>query len=158
MDYSPAHEITCDRRSGFDRRSGRVPFASRYLLIGRRTRQRREEDRQSYRIPDRFSPKTYVAIYLIIILSVLDAFFTVDLVSRGATELNPVMAYYLSHGPIAFFWTKYLLTTAAVMIILLNQQGFLQKKIGVNVLFVLLIIPFALVVQWELYLIFFADN
>ena len=158
MDYSPAQEITYDRRSGRDRRSDHVPFASRYLLIGRRKGQRRKEDRLTYRVPDRFSPKTYAAIYLIIILSVLDAFFTVDLVSRGATELNPVMAYYLSHGPIVFFWTKYLLTTAAVMIILLNQQSFLQKKIGVNVLFVLLIIPFALVVQWELYLIFFADN
>ena len=158
MDSSPAHEATYDRRSGLDRRSDRVPFASRYLLIGRRKRQRRKEDRQSYRIPDRFSPKTYVAIYFIMILSVLDAFFTVDLVSRGATELNPVMAYYLSHGPIVFFWTKYLLTTAAVMIILLNQQAFLQKKIGVNVLLVLLIIPFALVVHWELYLIFFAGN
>ena len=114
MDYSPAQEITYDRRSGRDRRSGHVPFASRYLLIGRRKGQRRKEDRLTYRVPDRFSPKTYAAIYLIIILSVLDAFFTVDLVSRGATELNPVMAYYLSHGPIVFFWTKYLLTYCPV--------------------------------------------
>ena len=158
MDYSTAHEITYERRSGFDRRSGKVPFASRYLLTGRRKRQRRKEDRERYTVPDRFSPKTYIAIFLIMILSVLDAIFTVDLVSKGAAELNPVMAYYLNHGPIVFFWTKYLLTTAAVMIILLNQRGFLHRKLGVNVLFILLIIPFALVVQWELYLIFFAAN
>jgi hypothetical protein len=39
---------------------------------------------------------TLAAILLILSLSILDAIFTMDLVSHGAEELNPVMAYYLN--------------------------------------------------------------
>jgi len=65
------------------------------------------------------------------------------------------MAYYLDHGPLVFFGVKYLLTCASILLILLIKDiHFIKTKVQTKTLFVLFIIPFALVVQWELYLIF----
>ena len=89
-------------------------------------------------------------------LSVLDALFTLDLVlHKGAVELNPVMDYYLDCSPLVFFWVKYLLTWAALLIILLAKDVYLFKtKFQVKSLFIIVSIPFLLVVHWELYLLF----
>jgi len=102
---------------------------------------------------------TLAAILLIVSLSILDAVFTLDLVSHGAKELNPVMAYYLNHGPLVFFGVKYFLTCASIVLVLLIKDIYSTKsKVQTKILFVLLMIPFALVVQWELYLIFFVNK
>ncbi|MBN1931121.1 MAG: hypothetical protein JW786_05880 [Desulfobacterales bacterium] len=145
-----------ERRSGVDRREKNATIFSRHRLMGKRTRPRREEDRQrSYRT-DRHSSKTLVAILLIISLSILDAILTLYLISHGASEMNPIMNYFLDHGPLAFFGAKYLLTCAAAVLVLLNKNIFLFKtKMRVKILFALFLIPFILVIHWELYLILF---
>jgi hypothetical protein len=38
----------------------------------------------------------FAAALCTIALSIVDAYFTLDLVSRGAEELNPIMSYYLN--------------------------------------------------------------
>ena len=145
-----------ERRCGFDRREGKMSVLTKYWLTGRREVVRRQEDRQeSYHI-DRHSFKTLTAVLLIISLSILDATFTLFLISHGASEINPVMAYFLGHGPLVFFGMKHLFTCTSLILILINTNSYL---FGTNVrakrLFVLLLVAFALVVNWELYLIFF---
>ena len=147
-----------ERRSGFDRRSGQNVILSKYHLTGRRAIARREEDREgSYKV-DRHSSLTLAVILTIIMLSVLDAIFTLKLLDHGAKELNPLMAYSLNYNPLIFFGVKYLLTSISILIVLLNKNVFLfNTKIKADLLFYLFIIPFALVIQWELYLIINAD-
>ena len=124
--------------------------------MGKRAMPRREEDRQRSYKTDRHSSKTLVAILLIIGLSILDAILTLYLISHGASEINPIMDYFLDYGPIAFFGAKYLLTCASAVIVLLNKNVFLFKtKVRVKILFALFLIPFVLVIHWELYLILF---
>jgi hypothetical protein len=142
-----------ERRNGEDRRKMRAPRFSKYWLTGRRGSLRREGDRHGYYGPDRHSHKTFLLILLIVSLSVLDAIFTLNLVGRGATELNPIMDYYLNQGPLVFFVTKYLLTFASVLLILLYQNAYLfRTRLKVKSLFLVFVISFALIVQWELYL------
>jgi len=87
-------------------------------------------------------------------LSIMDAILTLELIGKGASELNPIMAYYLKLGPLAFFWTKYLLTFAAILLILFHQEAYLfRSKVQAKVLYFFLMIPFGLVVYWELYLL-----
>lgn len=144
-----------EKRSGFDRRDGRIRIFSKYWLTGKRTIIRRTEDRQRLILIDRHSPKTFVAILLIITLSVVDAILTLNLVDNGAAELNPIMAYYLGHGPLAFFWVKYLLTSAAVLILLLIKNiRIFNTRFQAKSLFILVLIPYAFVIQWEIYLLF----
>ena len=115
---------------------------------------RRGRDREwSYRI-DRHSSVSFAVILVIILLGVLDAIFTLDLVSHGAVELNPVMAYYLNHSPLLFFSVKHFLTCASILLILVNENVYLFKtKVQAKILFILFLILLTLVIQWELYLI-----
>jgi hypothetical protein len=92
-------------------------------------------------------------------LSTIDAIFTLKLINEGATELNPLMAYYLNQGPLVFFWAKYTLTAASTLLIFFNQDLYIIKnKVPMKVLYLFMIIPYALVIQWELYLIFFVTR
>jgi hypothetical protein len=54
---------------------------------------------------------------LLLILSIYDAYLTLTLVNEyNATELNPIMAFYLEHGSITFFLEKFLFTSVAAFI------------------------------------------
>lgn len=102
------------------------------------------------------SPKILGVIAVIFLLSTLDAIFTLVLVESGARELNPIMAYYLNRSPLIFFGIKYLLTGGSVLLIVVHRNAFLFKtKVRAKFLLIAIAIPFALVIQWELYLIFF---
>lgn len=157
MNDLTTHSLEYKRRCRFDRRKARVSIFCRHWLTGRRKAVRREPDRQkSYQI-DTYGPKTLVAILAIIALSILDALFTLFLISHGATEANPIMAYFLDRGPIAFFVAKYVLTTVCLILILAIRNFYLfNTKARVKILYVFFMIYFALVVKWELYLIIFA--
>lgn len=104
-----------------------------------------------------YSPRLFAAILSIILLSVTDAYFTLDLVGRGAKELNPIMAYYLEKSPLVFFAVKYLITCAAILITMSVKAdtrfaGGLQRRF----LFAFYIIALALVVQWQVFLLLYA--
>ena len=100
------------------------------------------------------SPKIIVATLLIIFLTIADAFLTLDLVDRGATELNPIMAFYLDHDPLLFFTVKYLLTCASVIIILsITKARIFGGKFRVKTLLVFYIVALASVVNWQLILL-----
>ena len=143
-----------DRRRSEDRRKGNMPTFSKYWFTGRRGVFRREEDRKLYRKVDRHNPKTFAIILAIIMLSILDAIFTLELIHNGAAEVNPIMAYYLNFGPIVFFGAKYMLTCASILLIFLNQHAYILKnRVPMKVFYLFLIIPYILVVQWEIYLL-----
>jgi hypothetical protein len=143
-------------RSVGDRRRKTLP-PLRYLIAGgRRRRVRRLEDSHRIVLLDRYSPKMLAAILGILLLSLLDAALTLYLVEQGASEINPVMDYFLKKGPLIFTVTKYLLTCIAVLIFLalansvVPRSNFKAKK-----LFPYALIAFGGVVVWELVLIFF---
>ena len=145
-----------ERRSGSDRRTGKIPLPVTYWLTGKRASVRRAEDRQKPFRTDRYGEKIFAAILLCVVLTLLDTIFTLFLVSHGAVEINPLMAYLLDQGAFVFFVVKYLVTCTCLIFILLNKNCYLfRTKIRAKVFFVLLAIPYALVVNWELYLIIF---
>jgi hypothetical protein len=104
-------------------------------------------------ISEKHGPRLVAAILVMVMLSVLDAFLTLELIHRGAKEVNPVMAYYLSLGPLVFFSVKYFLTTAFILLVLIFKNVRLfGTRFQVKMLLPILIIPLALTVQWELFL------
>ena len=54
---------------------------------------------------------------LLVVLSVLDAFFTLICIQRGGSELNPVMRLALGYGPETFFTTKMILTIIPAIVL-----------------------------------------
>ena len=103
----------------------------------------------------RYGTKTFAAVLVIVILTIVDTYLTIDLVNRGAEELNPIMAYYLNHSPHLFFAVKYSLTCVSlVMILSINDPFSLgTRKIRRESLLMPVIIALAIVVQWQLYLL-----
>jgi hypothetical protein len=155
MAMAPAPDLTpSERRVTKDRRRRRIPPLAILLGGGRRRRPRRRPEAQRPYCPDRFSSRLFVAVALVIGLSLTDALLTLVLIARGATEVNPVMAYWLSHGPGVFVGVKYLLTCLPLMILLVCHDKVLGSGgTRVHHLFPLFVGLFATVVGWQIFLI-----
>lgn len=145
--------IFIERRSGKDRRQMSMAGIARLFFNGRRQNLRRADDRRKLALMDRYSSRIFAVIVVILFLSLFDAVLTLVLISHGAVELNPVMAYFLSKGDMVFLVTKYLLTAMSVTIVVLINYVFIRLlRSHVRDLLVYFAGSFALVVVWELFL------
>ena len=143
-----------EKRSGEDRRKGSRSPLGRLFWNGRRKSIRRAADKKRLVALDHYSPSLFIGIVLVLSLSLLDALLTLILLSRGARELNPVMEYYLSHGPHTFLSVKYGLTALAViLIVLLNDVLIARYRWGTGFLLHLFAACFGSVVIWQFYLL-----
>jgi hypothetical protein len=144
-----------ERRSGKDRRKSTRPVIRDLFRNGMRENIRRRDERNKIFWADRYSQTLFGAILLILFLSVLDALLTLFLIGHDATEINPIMAYYINVGPYAFLAVKYFLTSVAVVILLLCQHVFLRSiRIYARSLLYVIVAVFMTVVAWQLFLIF----
>jgi len=74
-----------------------------------------------------------------------------------ASELNPVMAFFLEYGPLPFIIAKYILTSFGVVLLLIVKNVFINKiNMYAHSLFTCVIFAFSSVIFWELYLLFTA--
>lgn len=61
-------------------------------------------------------------------LSVMDAFFTLQLLDRGAVEVNPVMAAVIGHSSLTFAVSKMLLTGIGILtLVFLSRFKFMNR-------------------------------
>jgi hypothetical protein len=94
---------------------------SRFLFVGRRRGGRRSEERD-YVYVDQPGPWTILAFFAVLALSLFDAWFTLDLLRRGATEANPVMRAALDLGDRAFVFIKTSMTILAMGFLCLHRN------------------------------------
>ena len=142
-----------ERRSGQDRRDNQRPIWGRIITRGSRAHARREEDRQRIMTFDRYPRPLIIAVLTVLAMSLLDAFLTLILISQGASELNPVMHYFLGHGPEIFLLVKYGLTALSVMIIVIVKEPLKARyRISTGLLHAFSAF-FGAVVIWEIYLL-----
>jgi len=110
-----------DRRDTYDRRRRPTPIFSRYLLWGRRRGARRggEDDFTYVDRPGRWILLAYACV---VGLSLLDAWYTLDLLKRGATEANPVMKLALEISDQAFVLIKTFVTVFGAGFLCLHKN------------------------------------
>jgi len=95
-------------------------------------------------------------LMLIAVLSLSDGLFTLHLIERGATEENPVMAWFLNLGAWPFMTAKFLLTTSAILILLVFHNVYFRPlRIQVKTLIPASAVAFFAVLLWQLLLNFF---
>ena len=99
---------------------------SRFLLVGRRREGRREGERQNTYV-DRPGVWMLIAFAAVLTLSLADAWFTLDLLRRGATEANPVMRAALDLGDRAFVLIKTGMTVLAMGFLCLHKNWVLGR-------------------------------
>ncbi|MFK8083612.1 MAG: DUF5658 family protein [Granulosicoccus sp.] len=99
-----------ERRSGADRRDFSLRTLKNCALAPRRMQGRRKGDRR-YAMLDRFDSGIMTLVILLMILSIMDAVFTLIIISRGGSEANPFMDVLLQHSVWAFTGFKMMLTS-----------------------------------------------
>lgn len=143
-----------EQRSGRDRRQNHSSFFKLYLPRGKRQALRRNEDSKRISIFDQYHPSLLIYILTVLSLSLLDAALTLTLLNKGAVELNPIMRYYISHGPVIFVMVKYGLTALPLFIMIVLYTTFSSRfRILSSLMFPSCILLFGSVVIWELYLL-----
>ena len=146
------HKDKHSRRS-IDRRSIRRPSLKYLIFGGRRMSARRDADKNYFIFVDRYSPWLLMLIVLLIMLSLADAFFTLYLIEHGATEINPIMAYFLSLGAWSFIFSKYFLTCSGIICLLVAHNLYFKPlRLHVKRVFPAFIIIFLLVIGWQVFL------
>jgi len=150
----PRGKYLPERRSGRDRR-GKPRTSLRSLLWGgRREVIRRQEDRQRRVYIDRYQQSQFAVVVLILFLSVTDAILTLLLISHGAVEINPIMAFYLGLGPYPFMFVKYAMTSTGLVVLVVFQRRFLKSlRMSAGAFLYVVLAAFLGVVSWEIYLI-----
>lgn len=111
---------------------------------------RRRRDRLTYGYADRYDVPLVLTLVTALLLSIADAFFTLQLVARGAREVNPLMNFFLQMGPTPFLLSKYLITGASLLFFLAHKhRPFFAGVTGRHLLFA---VPFVytLVILWEI--------
>lgn len=144
-----------EQRSGRDRRTRVFPPLQFLVAGGRRRGVRRSEDLYRIVILDRYSPKLFISVIGILVLSVLDGLLTLYLIEHGSTEMNPVMDYFLKKGPFIFAIAKYVLTSLAVVIFVVVANCVLPRSnFRAQKLFPYALLAFGSVIVWEIMLVF----
>jgi hypothetical protein len=136
-----------EKRGGGDRRGVPTPMLSRFTFIGGRRSGGRREGESVNIFVDRFGQTLFFMATMVILLNVLDAFFTLLFLGNGGRELNPVAQFFLDQGPVAFLLVK----TAGIglcvaYLVLVNR--FKGAKIGMGVVFVI----YLALLCWHIYL------
>ena len=149
----PQDTFHFDRRSGKDRRCNKIPGIKSLFIYGRRKKIRRQNDKYKITYFDQYSSALFVVIISILFLNIIDALLTLLLIDQGATEINPIMAYFLNFGPLTFISVKYFLISFSIIVLLIFNNVFLRKiKIFTRSLFSYAIGMFMIVIGWELFL------
>jgi hypothetical protein len=142
-----------ERRRGRDRRRPKRVSLKHLLGKGTRRSSRRAIDRERIVLFDQYPRSLFTGAIFVLLFSLLDAVLTLVLIAEGATELNPIMLYYLGKGPIVFLLVKYGLTVLSLLIIVVSYEALLHRyKIGATLL-PLFATLFGGVILWELYLL-----
>ncbi len=140
-----------DRRRGTDRRNrARLSWAM-FTFNGQRVTSRRAQDHINTYV-DRYDAKLSAVTVAIIILCVLDAAFTLQLISSGiAVEANPVMAAVMMHSTEMFLITKFAMTGLCLMLLVLHVNFQVLRIKVLHVLYGFLGM-YAILIKYELWL------
>jgi ABC-type multidrug transport system fused ATPase/permease subunit len=144
-------EGTIERRQN-DRR--RLSCRSLYgaLFILRRRHSRRKDD-LSNKYVDLYDPWLLIAGVLIFLLSCLDAFLTLILLSHGAVEMNALMDWLIKKDIRTFATAKIVLTGLAVFVMVIHFNFNLYKILPVRYLLYTLMSLYALLIAHEISLL-----
>ncbi len=120
-----AVDAAAERRALRDRRRKPTPAISRYTFRGRRRGMRRATDPRWNYYVDRPGLAAWLSVGLLVLLSALDAIFTVHLLRLGGYEMNPFMRFILRFGHGPFLAVKYGLTALGAFILLIHKNFYL---------------------------------
>jgi len=152
-DWSPVRAAQArglERRARPDRRR-RIWWAFLYGSIRpRRRRVGRRTDDERFQATDWHGAHLWAVSVCILILSVVDAFLTLTLMSGGAVEVNPFMAALMGHGIGVFAILKIAMTGACVMMMVFLARYRFMRVVRVELLLYGVLLTYVVLVGHEM--------
>lgn len=152
MDDPKHMELTKDGRDIPDRRA----FGWRTVMFGFLRSRRRKHRRSTEDEPvfiDWHHPWLFFLAVGTMLLSCLDAFFTLRLLERGAIEVNPVMALAISHGTLVFTVSKLFLTGIGILMLVFLSRSRLFDRVRTGLFLTLFFSVYACLVCYQFVLL-----
>jgi hypothetical protein len=110
-----------DKRTTTDRRKTPTKPFSRYTISGKRRKARRQDEDKNYYV-DWYETRDFIFILSIVLLCILDAFFTLKIITNGGIEVNPLMVNFIARSPAACLAFKYIVTVVCMIVILMHKN------------------------------------
>jgi hypothetical protein len=85
----------------------------------------------------------------IMLMNCFDAFFTLQLLDRGAMEVNPVMAAVIGKSTSTFAVAKMLLTSIAILMLVFLARAMFMKRIRAGLFLTFFFSFYAVLVCYE---------
>lgn len=137
-----------ERRDQGDRRGQKTPMFSRFTFLGgRRGGGRRDGETQGIYV-DRYGWQVSGLILAILLLNVMDAYFTLVFVQLGGEEANPIAQACMDLGDIPFILVKTALIGACLLVLLMHHTFYAVSRVLQAIcVFYSLLILYHLVIQ-----------
>ncbi len=148
----PAPGVLGERRSGTDRRQHSTWSFVYGGLRPRRRRGRRAGDLHRIFL-DWHEPGVLYLALAVMLMSCLDALFTLNLLTVGGEELNAFMRVLLGRGSHWFLWVKLGLTATSLVVLATAARRLLLGRLPVLALIWAFAGAYAVLIGWELYLL-----
>ena len=135
-------------RSQTDRRS----VSWRTVAFGFLRSRRRDTRRVSEVEPmftDYHHPWLFFLATGIMLMNCFDAFFTLQLLDRGAMEVNPIMAAVIGKSTSTFAITKMLLTSVAILVLVFLARAMFMQRIRTGLFLTFFFSCYAVLVCYE---------
>jgi hypothetical protein len=145
--------MDAERRGTPDQR--RVPTRplSPYSFWGRRKKARRKVEDSNYYV-DRYEPRYFALISVILALCVLDAYLTFRILDLGGEELNRLMLVFVYKHPVAALVFKYFITALSIVFILIHKNFLIFGRLRVSLLIYIFFAVYLILVSYEAIIFF----
>jgi hypothetical protein len=140
------------RRAAKERRVSYLVALWHGSFARRRLGPRRGTDRH-LAMTDWFQPQWLATAIAILLLSTLDALLTLELVSRGASEINPLMDPLVRGSGHGFAFWKFGLTSFGVIVLTLLARMRVLGRFAVGWILYLVLCGYLVLVGYELWLL-----
>ncbi len=141
-----------DLRSLSDRRTFTVSTMIKGVTLSRRKHHRREDESPDAQ-RDWYHPRLFKLVIGIMLMSIMDAFFTLKLLANGAIEANPIMDYFLGLGVTAFVTSKMILTGGSVVLLTAVSSYLFLNRFLMRRALVMAFIGYIVLIAYELFLL-----
>ena len=111
------------------------------------------EHRRPYFV-DRFPTTLFILIIAVLLLCLVDAVLTLDLLQRGSEEFNPLMSCLLQHGMRPFLIGKYAMTAIGLPLLLIFKNHYLfGTRFRVGYLIPIIVVLYLVLIAYQALLI-----
>lgn len=138
--------LEAETRAG-DRRRQPTPMFSRYAFFGGRRRGGRRDGESINQFVDQHGARLLLAAMVVVLLNILDAWFTIYFLTHGGREANPLVDFVLQIGLFPFIALKSVGIGVCVMFLCL-AKNFVVARWGMA----LVIAGYTALLGWHLYL------